>query len=223
MTTVRTRCDKLLLEIGLEKGTSLLSDVQAIASKLGVEFTAIGPTLSACEATHMKTESDAQDPLAGARDSTPSTASKRKAAVVDLTQSDSDGESSKQKSARVDSTQDDLAQKKGAQDVAPSDAVPPWETAEWKASRAEMKEREENLRALIKRCGNSCGNGFGDLVVDETEEEKWREIHDPEGAHRMFLRRFIATQDSKKIARLYESEDDYIEEQVAEWRREHRA
>ena len=61
MTTVRTRCDKLLVEIGLEKGTSLLSDVQAIASKLGVEFTAVGPTLSACEATHVKTESDAQE------------------------------------------------------------------------------------------------------------------------------------------------------------------
>ena len=194
MTTVRTRCDKLLLEIGLEKGTSLLSDVQAIASKLGVEFTAVGPTLSACEATHVKTESDAQDPLAGARDSTPSTASKRKAAVVDLTQSDSDGESSKQKSARFDSTQDDLAQKKGAQDVAPSDAVPPWETAEWKASRAKTKEDEAFLRELLKGYGDSLGNGLGDLLNNPTEEEKWREIHDPEGAQRMFQRRFIATQ-----------------------------
>jgi len=176
MTTVRTRCDKLLVEIGLEKGTSLLSDVQAIASKLGVEFTAVGPTLSACEATHVKTESDAQDPLAGARDSTPSTASKRKAAVVDLTQSDSDGESSKQKSARVDSTQDDLAQKKGAQDVAPSDAVPPWETAEWKASRAEIED-DDFVRELLKGYGDSFGNGLGDLLVNKTEEEKWREIH----------------------------------------------
>jgi len=39
----------------------------------------------------------------------------------------------------------------------------------------------------------------------------------------MFQRRFIATQDRKKIARLYGSEDNYIEEQVAEWRRKHRA
>mgnify|MGYP001427668943 CR=1 FL=1 len=46
---------------------------------------------------------------------------------------------------------------------------------------------------------------------------------DPEGAQRMFQRRFIATQDRKKIARLYGSEDNYIEEQVAEWRRKHRA
>ena len=47
--TLRSRCDRLLDDVGLEKSATLLSDVKAVAAELGVDYVALGPTLKACE------------------------------------------------------------------------------------------------------------------------------------------------------------------------------
>ena len=39
MTTLRARCDKLLENMSMDKSATLLTDVKAIASKLGVDYT----------------------------------------------------------------------------------------------------------------------------------------------------------------------------------------
>ena len=157
MTTLRARCDELLENMSMDKSATLLTDVKAIASKLGVDYTALGPTLSACEEKHaQKGSSDAKG-------------STRKAVIVDLTQSDEDEPQPER--ARVEPTND-----------AALAATKPWETPEWKAKGAAARARPSILGAY---CEQFDGGNMSKLMRGASDEERWREIHDPVGAFRM--------------------------------------
>ena len=196
-TTLRERANLLLEGMGIEKTATILTDVKAIASKLGVDYTALGPTLSACEAKR------AREPQ-----------SKRKAAVVDLTQSDDD--EPKPKCARVEPTS-----------AAAPAATKPWETPEWKAHTAEEKKPLEPPRLAVDPDFLKI-MGLEDILrpmpeeleavnrarASLSDEEEWRKIHDPVGAKRMYYYRIFAKKDMGGL-----DKDRYIEQQVREFAR----
>ena len=177
--------------MSMDKSATLLTDVKAIASKLGVDYTALGPTLSACEEKHaQKGSSDAKG-------------STRKAVIVDLTQSDEDEPQPKR--ARVEPTND-----------AALAATKPWETPEWKAKGAAARARPSILGAYTDQFD---GGNMSKVMRGASDEEQWREIHDPVGAERMKSARIC-----KNLQERYPSTtvdwDEHINKQVRKFARE---
>jgi hypothetical protein len=182
-TTLRERANLLLEGMGIEKTATILTDVKAIASKLGVDYTALGPTLAACEAKR------AREPQ-----------SKRKAAVVDLTQSDDEP---KPKCARVEPTS-----------AAAPAATKPWETPEWKAHCAAKKEGSSRMAGILAKRYSARHPGLFESLHNVSDEEEWRNIHDPVGAKRLYLHRIFAKKDMGRL-----DKNQYIEQQVREFAR----
>ena len=125
---------------------------------------------------------------------------KRKAASIDLTRSDSEGEAPKRRRRviEIESESDD--------DEAPTPTTTmPWETQEWRAHCAKHPSRRL-AGVLTSLLGTN---------QEQSDEELWREIHDPVGAKRMELTRMLA---GERFARLRST--DYIEREVAKFARE---
>jgi hypothetical protein len=190
--TARSRCDALLQKNGLEKSATLLSDVKAIAAKLGVTYVAIGQTLTACE------EKDA----ARAPASTPP---KRKAkrAAIDLTQSDSEDDA-KPKRARVEPWETPAWKAHMAEEKKPLE-LPNSIFAKARMNRRPNLYSPERLEKI---------NRFRASLDDE---EEWRKIHDPVGHKRMWLYRIHAKNDWIKSNL---DKKQFIESQVKEFARE---
>ena len=175
----------------MDKSATLLTDVKAIASKLGVDYTALGPTLSACEEKHaQKGSSDAKG-------------STREAVIVDLTQSDEDEPQPKR--ARVEPTND-----------AALAATKPWETPEWKAKGAAARARPSILGAYMDPFD---GGNMSKVMRGASDEEQWREIHDPVGAERMKSTRICKNLQEQHPSTTVDW-DEHINKQVRKFARE---
>ena len=124
---------------------------------------------------------------------------KRKAAAIDLTRSDSDDEAPKRRRRVIEIGSDD------DDDEAPTPTTTmPWETPEWRA-HCEKHPSRRLAGVLTSLLGTN---------QEQSDEELWREIHDPVGAKRMELTRMLA---GERFARLRST--DYIEREVAEFAR----
>ena len=123
---------------------------------------------------------------------------KRKA-TIDLTRSDSDDEAPKRQRRVIEIGSDD------DDDEAPRPTTTmPWETPEWRA-HCEKHPSRRLAGVLTSLLGTN---------QEQSDEELWREIHDPVGAKRMELTRMLA---GERFARLRST--DYIEREVAEFAR----
>ena len=129
---------------------------------------------------------------------------KRKAATIDLTRSDSEGEAPKRRRRVIEIESDD------DDEEAPSPTTMPWETPEWQAHCA--KKRESPVMGLLKNLfAKSDALGYGTSTdIHGSDEEMWRKIHDPVGHQRMWLTRILKDKNPP---------EGYIEEQVAEFAR----
>ena len=97
---------------------------------------------------------------------------KRKAAAIDLTRSDSEDEAPKRRRRVIEIESDD------DDDEAPTPTTTmPWDTPEWQAHCANHPSRRL-AGVLTSLLGTN---------QEQSDEELWREIHDPVGAKRMEL------------------------------------
>ena len=125
---------------------------------------------------------------------------KRKAAAIDLTRPDSEGEAPKRRRRVIEIESDD------DDDEAPSPTMP-WETDEWQAHCA--KKRESPVMGILKGLLADVGSRYGPSTdIHGSDEEMWRKIHDPVGHQRMWLTRILK-----------DPPEGYIEQQVAEFAR----
>mmetsp|Transcript_14944 Transcript_14944/g.48812 ORF Transcript_14944/g.48812 Transcript_14944/m.48812 type:complete len:197 (-) Transcript_14944:81-671(-) len=181
--------------MGIEKTATILTDVKAIASKLGVDYTALGPTLAACEAKRARAPA--------------STPPKRKAkrAAIDLTQSDSEDDA-KPKRARVEPWETPAWKAHMAEEKKPLE-LPSSIFAKARMSRRPNLYSPERLEKI---------NRFRASLDDE---EEWRKIHDPVGHKRMWLYRIHAKKDwTKLFLKSNLDKKQFIESQVKEFARE---
>ena len=126
---------------------------------------------------------------------------KRKAAAIDLTRSDSEDEAPKRRRRIIEIESDD----DDDNDAPRPTTTMPWETPEWQAHCA---------KSPMRRAGTAL-TSLTRMNMVKSDEEMWREIHDPVGAKRMELTRMLA---GERFARLRST--DYVEREVAKFARE---
>ena len=185
----------LMLQGSAESNPGLSEDQRKARLALARAFSE-GHGPEACDAL------SAQRQIEASNESAPSPPSpvKRKAAAINLTRSDSEDEAPKRRRRVIEIESDD------DDDEAPRPTTTmPWETPEWQAHCAKHPSRRSAaaLTSLTR------------MNMEKSDEELWRDIHDPVGAKRMNLTRMLA---GERFARLRST--DYIEREVAKFARE---
>jgi hypothetical protein len=134
---------------------------------------------------------------------------KRKA-TIDLTRSDSEEETPKRRRRVIEIESDD---DEAVEAPAPASTMP-WETPEWKAHCAKVRNAFGGFSYLN---AIRASNGEPEIDTYGSDEEMWRKINDPVGHQRMFLTRLVAGKSDPLDPNFW---TDYVERKVAKFARE---